>query len=65
MTFSVQESVYECVVNQDCIHHLIQDIATVGQQLQYLVFYKGEVVGVIGGASAVFKPIDRDWETHS
>ena len=31
-----------------------------GQQLQYLIFYGGEVVGVIGGASAVYKSEDRD-----
>ena len=40
--------------------HYIPNRGTVGQQLQYLVFYKGEVVGVIGGASAVFKSEDRD-----
>ena len=40
--------------------HYIPNRGTVGQQLQYLVFYKGEVVGVIGGASAVYKSEDRD-----
>ena len=40
--------------------HYIPNRGTVGQQLQYLIFYKGEVVGVIGGASAVFKSEDRD-----
>lgn len=34
--------------------HYIPDHGLVGQQLQYLVFYQGKVVGVIGGASAVY-----------
>ena len=40
--------------------HYIPPNGTVGQQLQYLVFYAGEVVGVIGGASAVFTNQARD-----
>ena len=40
--------------------HYIPNRGTVGQQLQYLVFYGGEIVGVIGGASAVYKSEDRD-----
>ena len=40
--------------------HYIPNRGTVGQQLQYLIFYKGDVVGVIGGASAVYKSEDRD-----
>ena len=40
--------------------HYIPNRGTVGQQIQYLIFYKGEVVGVIGGASAVYKSEDRD-----
>ena len=40
--------------------HYIPDHGLVGQQLQYLVFYRGEVVGVIGGASAVFTSQARD-----
>lgn len=40
--------------------HYIPDRGVVGQQLQYLVFYAGEVVGVIGGASAVFTNQARD-----
>ena len=40
--------------------HYIPNRGTVGQQLQYLIFYKGEVVGVIGGASAVYKSAARD-----
>ena len=40
--------------------HYIPDRGLVGQQLQYLVFYGGEVVGVIGGASAVFTSQARD-----
>jgi len=34
--------------------HYIPDRGLVGQQLLYLIFYGNEVVGVIGGASAVF-----------
>jgi len=40
--------------------HYIPNRGLVGQQLQYLVFYRGEVVGVIGGASAVFTSQARD-----
>ena len=40
--------------------HYIPDRGLVGQQLQYLVFYGSEVVGVIGGASAVFTSHTRD-----
>jgi len=40
--------------------HYIPDRGLVGQQLQYLVFYAGEVVGVIGGSSAVFTNQSRD-----
>ena len=40
--------------------HYIPNRGVVGQQLQYLIFYGGEVVGVIGGASAVYKSEDRD-----
>jgi len=44
--------------------HYIPDRGLVGQQLQYLIFYGGELVGVIGGASAVFTSQARDqyWE---
>lgn len=41
-------------------NHYIPDKGVVGQQLQYLVFYAGEVVGVIGGSSAVFSNQARD-----
>ena len=34
--------------------HYIPNRGVVGQQLQYLIFYDEKVVGVIGGASAVF-----------
>ena len=40
--------------------HYIPDRGLVGQQLLYLVFYGNEVVGVIGGASAVFTSQARD-----
>ena len=40
--------------------HYIPNRGVVGQQLQYLVFYDNKVVGVIGGASAVFKTQERD-----
>ena len=40
--------------------HYIPSKGSVGQQLQYMVFYAGEVVGVIGGASAVFTNQARD-----
>lgn len=40
--------------------HYIPDRGLVGQQLQYLVFYDGEVVGVIGGSSSVFTSQARD-----
>ena len=40
--------------------HYIPNRGLVGQQLQYLVFYAGKVVGVIGGSSAVFKNQARD-----
>jgi hypothetical protein len=40
--------------------HYIPDRGLVGQQLQYLVFYDRELVGVIGGASAVFTSQARD-----
>ena len=40
--------------------HYIPPKGAVGQQLQYLVFYGSEVVGVIGGASAVFTNQARD-----
>ena len=40
--------------------HYIPDRGVVGQQLLYLVFYGSEVVGVIGGASAVFTSQARD-----
>ena len=44
--------------------HYIPDRGVVGQQLQYLIFYGSEIVGVIGGASAVFSNEFRDeyWE---
>ena len=44
--------------------HYIPDRGVVGQQLQYLIFYGSEIVGVIGGASAVFMNEFRDeyWE---
>ena len=38
--------------------HYIPDRGLVGQQLLYLIFYGNEVVGVIGGASAVFTTQD-------
>jgi len=40
--------------------HYIPDRGVVGQQLQYLIFYGNEIVGVIGGASAVYRSEDRD-----
>ena len=40
--------------------HYIPDRGLVGQQLQYLVFYGSEVVGGIGGSSAVFTSQARD-----
>ena len=40
--------------------HYIPDRGLVGQQLQYLVFYGTELVGVIGGSSAVFTNQARD-----
>ena len=40
--------------------HYIPNRGVVGQQLQYLVFYDEKVVGVIGGASAVYKTEERD-----
>ena len=40
--------------------HYIPNRGVVGQQLQYLIFYDEKVVGVIGGASAVFKTQKRD-----
>ena len=41
-------------------NHYIPNRGVVGQQLQYLVFYEEKVVGVIGGASAVFTTEARD-----
>ena len=41
-------------------NHYIPNRGVVGQQLQYLIFYEGKVVGVIGGASAVYKTEERD-----
>ena len=41
-------------------NHYIPDRGVVGQQLQYLVFYGNDVVGVIGGASAVYSNQARD-----
>ena len=45
-------------------NHYIPDRGLVGQQLQYLIFYGKEVVGVIGGASSAFTSQSRDkyWE---
>jgi len=45
-------------------NHYIPDRGLVGQQLQYLIFYGNEVVGVIGGASSAFtsQPRDKYWE---
>ena len=40
--------------------HYIPNRGVVGQQLQYLIFYGGDVVGVIGGASAVYTSENRD-----
>ena len=40
--------------------HYIPNRGVVGQQLQYLIFYDEKVVGVIGGASAVYKTEKRD-----
>ena len=40
--------------------HYIPNRGVVGQQLQYLIFYDEKVVGVIGGASAVFKTQKSD-----
>ena len=40
--------------------HYIPERGLVGQQLLYLIFYANEVVGVIGGASAVFANEARD-----
>lgn len=40
--------------------HYIPNQGVVGQQLQYLVFYEGEIVGVIGGSSAVYTNQARD-----
>jgi len=40
--------------------HYIPDRGLVGQQLQYIIFYGTEVVGVIGGSSAVFTSQARD-----
>ena len=41
-------------------NHYIPNRGVVGQQLQYLIIYEEKVVGVIGGASAVFRTEDRD-----
>ena len=40
--------------------HYIPNRGVVGQQMQYLIFYREKVVGVIGGASAVFRTEERD-----
>jgi len=40
--------------------HYIPDRGVVGQQLQYLIFYGHDIVGVIGGSSAVYASEDRD-----
>ena len=40
--------------------HYIPDRGVVGQQLQYLIFYGTEIVGVIGGSSAVYTNEFRD-----
>ena len=40
--------------------HYIPDRGVVGQQLQYLIFYGHEIVGVIGGSSAVYANESRD-----
>ena len=40
--------------------HYIPNRGVVGQQLQYLIFYDNKVVGVIGGASAVWQTELRD-----
>ena len=40
--------------------HYIPNRSIVGQQLQYLIFYANELVGVIGGASSVFTTQARD-----
>ena len=40
--------------------HYIPDHGLVGQQLQYLIFYGTEVVGIIGGSSAVYTNSSRD-----
>ena len=40
--------------------HYIPDRGVVGQQLQYLIFYENEIVGVIGGASSVYTNEFRD-----
>ena len=40
--------------------HYIPERGAMGQQLQYLIFYGSEVVGIIGGASAVFANQARD-----
>ncbi len=40
--------------------HYIPDHSIVGQQLQYLIFYGTEVVGIIGGSSAVYTNSSRD-----
>ena len=40
--------------------HYIPSRGVVGQQLQYLIFYGNEVVGVIGGASSVYTNEFRD-----
>jgi len=41
-------------------NHYIENRGVVGQQLQYLIFYGSDVVGVIGGASAVYANQARD-----
>ena len=40
--------------------HYIPDRGVVGQQLQYLIFYGHDIVGVIGGSSAVYASENRD-----
>ena len=40
--------------------HYIPDRGVVGQQLQYLIFYGHDIVGVIGGSSAVYASEFRD-----
>jgi hypothetical protein len=41
-------------------NHYIPDRGVVGQQLQYLIFYGTEIIGIIGGSSCVYANEFRD-----